>query len=261
LTRVSVEIERALQRSVDKSKQSLSDQQKAVDTQRARAEKGLTNTLAFEQKEQAKREAELIKRQKRLDRVQKLKSYWNTYNANLNSLKEGEDSGKAITKTLRDIAIVEALTASLSSFGDGGVVGVDGVRTNSFGVTQGRSHNKNGGILAFHEGGEGFLSRKEMDNIGMENFYKFKQMAALGTLDTNFFSTQGQSFSSSIQNLTFTDPRLVSEVKNVKDAILSKPHQALSVPEVVDGILKFTETITSKNKVKRNHYVVKKPRL
>lgn len=261
LTRVGVEIEKVLQKAVDKSKQSLSEQQKAVDTQRSRAEKGLTNTFAFEQKEQAKREAELIKRQKRLDRVQKLKSYWNTYNANVNALKEGEDSGKAITKTLRDIAIIEALTATLTSFGDGGVVGIDGVRTNSFGVTQGRSHNKNGGVLAFHEGGEGFLSRKEMENIGIENFYKFKQMASLRPLDTNFFTGQNQSFSSSIQNFNYTDPRLVKEVKNVKDAILSKPSQSLNVPEVVDGILKFTETVTTRNKVKRNHYVIKKPRL
>lgn len=261
LTQVSIEIEKALQKSVEKSQKALSEQQKAVDTQRARAEKGLTNTLAFEQKEQAKREAELIKRQKRLDRIQKLKSYWNTYNANLSSLKEGEDSSRAITKTLRDIAIIEALTASLSSFGDGGIVGVDGVKTNSFGITRGRSHNKGGGVLAFHEGGEGFLSRNEIDNIGMENFYKFKQMAATGPLDQNFFSGQGQSFSASLKDVVFTDPRLVKGMVDVKDAILSRPSQSLNVPEVVDGILRFTETISKGNLTKRNHYVVKKPRL
>ena len=261
LTRVGAEIEKSLQKSVEETQKSLADQQAAVDTQRARAENGLTNTLAFEQREKAKQEKELIKRQKRLDRIQKLQSYWNTYNANVSALKEGEDSGKAISKTLSDIAIIETITASLSSFGDGGIVGVDGVRTNSFGVTQGRSHNKNKGILAYHEGGEGFLSRKEMNNIGSENFYKFKQMAALGSLDTNFFSGQNESFSSSISSVNFTDPRLVNEVKSVKEAILSKPTQSLSVPEVVDGVLRFTETISSKNKVKRNHYKVKRPRI
>jgi hypothetical protein len=241
------------QKEVSEQEKKISKQDEILDEQRRRAELGLTNTLAFEQREKAKQEAELIKREKRLQRLEKIKAIYTSYT---NYANQGEQN--PILKALKDFAILESITAS---FGDGGVVGVDGMKTNGRGVTRGRSHNLNGGTLAYHENGEGFISKREMENIGFDNFYKFKHLASMGALDTNFFSDQNRSFSQSIVPVPSYDPRLVSELRNVKDAIQSKPDQQLNVPEVVDGILKFTETVTTRNVTRRNHYKIPKPRL
>ena len=246
------EVVKSTQKEVDAQEKKIDTQDEILDEQRRRAEQGLSNTLAFEQRERAKQEAELIKRQKRLERLEKIKMVYTSYS---NYANQGEQN--PILKALRDFAILEAITAS---FGDGGIVGIDGVRTNSNGITRGRSHNKKGGVLAFHEGGEGFFSRREVQNMGEANFRYIKSIAGMGPLDTNFFSGQQRDFST-LTSVTLTDPRLIEEVRGVKDAIKSKPDQSLSVPEVVDGVLKFTETITKGNKIKRNHYRIKKPKI
>lgn len=241
------------QRQVEEQEERIEKQDEQLDEQRRRAELGLENTLAFEQRERAKQEAELIKRQKRLERLEKIKAVYTAYS---NYANQGEQN--PILKALRDFAILESITAS---FGDGGIVGVDGVRTNSNGITRGRSHNMRGGVLAFHEGGEGFFSRREVANMGEDNFRYIKHIASLGPIDTNFFTGQQREFATSMATVTMTDPKLVAEIREVKNAIVSKPDHALNVPEVVDGVLKFTETITKQNVVKRNHYKIKKPRL
>lgn len=249
-----------LQKAVQESQKSLNDQQKAVETQRRRAEQGLENTLAFEQRQEAKKEKELIQRQKRLDQINKLTAYWNTYNANLSSLKGNEDSGDAITKTLRSIAVIEALTASLASFGDGGVV-EDKLPTD--GIFRGQSHQGNrGGIPIMVEGKEGIFSAKEMANLGKDNFYKLKNMASLGPMDQNFFSQQRRDFASQTPTIAaYSDPKIIKELREVKKAITSQPHQSVNMPEVVNGVLQFTETISNSNMIKRNHYKIQKPLL
>ena len=263
VSQVAISIERGLSDAVNKSKESLQDQQDAVDIQRERAEKGLTNTLAFEQKELAKRESEIIRREKRLANAQKLRTYWNAFNANLQSLKPGEDSADAIAKTLKDIGIIEGITSALASFGDGGAADdvLSKVPTDGRGITRGRSHQgRLGGIPVMIEGREGFLSSREMANLGKDNFYKIKRLASTGPLSDNFFSSQKDAFVTTMPTYA-TDPRLVKEMQDVKRAIENKPVSQLDVPQVVDGILRFTETIKTKHKTKRNHYKVQKPRL
>jgi hypothetical protein len=231
-------ISNKLTQSVIDSEKALNDQQKAVDSQRKRAEQGLQNTLAFEQKEEAKREKELIERQKRLDQINKLTAYWNTYNANLASLEPGQDSTDAITKTLTSIAVIEALTASLTRFADGGVVED---RLPVDGIFRGASHSsKKGGIPIMVEGQEGIFSKKEMANLGKDNFYALKNIASSGVVDGNFFSEQRNVFIKEVPSIGRYDKELVSEIKAVKQAINSRPDQMLNVPEVVNGVLEFT---------------------
>ena len=260
LSQVGVEIEKNLQRSVRSTEKSLSKQQKAVDVQQARAQNGLTNTLAFEQKELAKREARLLKQQKRLDRVQKLQSYWRTYNANLASLDEakGEDSNTAIIKTLKSIAVIEGITASLQSFGKGGIV-EDKLPKN--GVFRGQSHRgSQGGIPIMVEGREGIFSVKKMENIGRDNFYALKDLANKGKLDTNFFTKQKSDFTKAVQ--VFPSNKNVERgLSRVEDAIKSKPHSTLDVVKLTNGMIELVETTTTRNKTIRNHYKVKKPKL
>lgn len=230
------------------------DQQKTrIDRQQDLAERGLTNTLAFEQRELRKREAELIKRQKQEQRLEKIKAIYSSYN---NYASQGDPN--PIVKALKDFAILEAITAS---FKDGGITGVDGVKTNKNGITLGARHNVNGtgGNLAWHERGEGFFNREEVANMGEDNFRIIKAMAGAGQIDDDFISGQRQAMIKAVPVDT-TNHRLISEVQEMKKAIMSQPHESLRIPEVVDGILKFQHEIMKQGKTTRNTYIVKKKR-
>jgi hypothetical protein len=240
---------------VQKSEEEVSKQSALIDEQKRRAEQGLTNTLAFEQKALAEREAEVLKQRKRQERLEKIKALYTAYN----SYAEKEPNpNQAIAKALRDFAILESISAT---FGDGGLV-ADKVPTDGRGITRGRSHRgQHGGIPVLVEGGEGFFSAAEVKNIGRDTFYKLKQQASLGALDTNFFTVQKNTLLGATPAIVNNDSRLISELREVRLAIEAKPNQSVDLPKVVDGILKFTETFEGKNKTVRNHYAVKKPRL
>jgi len=260
LTEVFRQVEQSQQKALSNAERALDKQEDAVSNQRKRAEQGFENTLAFEQKELAKREKQKQEEQKKLERIQKLEAYWNTYNANLSSLKENEDSSTAIVKTLRDIAVIEGITASVASFGDGGLV-ADKVPTDGRGITRGRSHRgQNGGIPVLVEGNEGFFSGNEVNNMGRDNFYALKELAGRGPLDSNFFTQQKKDFLSS--NPVFPSNKNVErELKEVKKAINNKPVSSFDVIGLSNGILEVVETTESNNKKVRNHYKIKKRKL
>jgi len=241
------------QKRVESAEKQVDRQTELIDVQRRRAEEGLTNTLAFEQRELGRREADLIKQQKRQERLEKVKALYSSYN---NYASQGDQN--PITKALRDFAILEAITAS---FKDGGITGIDGVKTNNKGITLGRSHNSNGmgGNLAWHESGEGFFSRKEVDNMGHDNFYKIKSLASMGKIDSNFFSKQRKQFTQIVPFSTI-DPSLIHEMREVKNAINSKPTQNWKMGEINNGMMSLVEEVITTNGVKRNHHIVKRPR-
>lgn len=243
------------EKRVQTAEEEVDKQGELVDEQKRRAELGLTNTLAFEQKQLAEREAQLIKQRKRQERLEKIKALWTSYNA---YAEKEENPNQAIFKALRDFAILDAIAAT---FGDGGLV-ADKVPIDSYGITRGRSHNgRGGGIPVLVEGGEGFFSANEINNLGRDNFYKIKHAASLGPIDSNMFTGQKDMLMNTQPIFVNNDKKIINELREVKQAIESKPTQMVDVPSVVDGVLKFTETIQEKNKTKRNHFKIKKPRL
>ena len=76
----------------------------------------MKNSLAFEQKALADRERELIESQKRLQRLEKIKALYTSYQSYAQS---GDPSG-ALTSALKDFAIIEAIK---ETFHVGGIVG------------------------------------------------------------------------------------------------------------------------------------------
>lgn len=242
------------QKSVEQAEERTDRQEEQVDRQEERARQGLENTLAFEQKELARREADLFKQQRRQERLEKIKSVYSAYS---NYASRGDEN--PIAKTLRDFSILEALVAT---FKEGGITGVGPVKTNKRGITVGARHNPNGtgGNLAWHERGEGFFNRNEVKNIGEDNFWKIKQMASSGTLSENFFSPQNQAFVRTIP-VPSSDGKLIEIMRDVKKSIDNKPVSEFNTPEVIDGILKFVETTQRKNHKKRTTYIVTKSRL
>ena len=242
------------QQRIDESEERVDRQEDQVERQEERARLGLQNTLAFEQRELAKREAELLKQQQRQERFEKLKSLYASYS---NYASRGDEN--PILKTLRDFAILESIAAS---FKEGGITGVDGVKTNRRGITVGASHDPNGrgGNLAWHESGEGFLSRKSIKNMGQDNFYKLKQLTESGPLSENFFSGQSKNYLTAIP-IQMDNSKSVQAIKEVTKAIQQKPVPDLDIEKTAEGIIDLVKTVKTKNKTVRHHYRIDKRRL
>lgn len=244
------------QQRVEESQRLLDKQQKAVEDQQARAQNGLQNTLKFEQEELAKREAEVIKQQRREQRLQKIKALYNSY-----ASYADKDPDTAVAKALRDFAVLEAISAS---FGEGGAaddVLKDKIPHDGRGIIRGRSHRgRNGGIPVLIEGKEGFFSGREMGNLGKDNFYRMKEMAGQGKVDENFFTRQGQQFVQTVGVPVMTEA-ILGELQDLRRAVENKPVPNWRVDEVADGTMKLVEETLLPNMVKRNIHIIKKPRL
>jgi len=238
------------QRRIQDDEKAVESQQKAVETQQQRAQNGLKNTLAFEEKALAEREARLQKQKKKEERLQKIQSLWTSYTSYAD-----KDPDTAIAKALRDFAVLEAVTAT---FGDGGVVN-DKLPTN--GIFRGQSHNgNNGGIPILVEGREGIFSAREMDNLGKENFYRMKEIASMGKVDSNFFSRQRKQFNTSSPR-RIKDDSIKTGMTELKRAIEEKPVPNWEMDKIANGTMHLVEEILTKNGTTRNHYITKKPRL
>lgn len=252
ISQVADKVVELAQKRVETAEKAVERQNELVDLQQQRAQAGLENTLAFEQKALAKREADKIKQEKKQERLEKIRALYSSY-ANYSS--QGDTN--PIVKALRDFAILEAITAS---FGDGGVV-EDKIDTKNRGIIRGRSHKgRQGGIPILVEGKEGIFSGREMDNLGKDNFYKMKDMASLGKVDSNFFSRQRETFIQSVP-AGGMDPRVIGKLTEVQKAIEAKPVPSYDFRNLADGTMAIIETLSSKNGKKRNTFITKKPRI
>jgi len=218
----------------------------------------MQNTLGFEKRKLAEREADLLKSQKKQERLEKIKALWTSYTSYSDKEK---DPNTAIMKALRDFAILEAITAS---FGEGGVVEdvLDKIPTNGKGVIRGRSHRgRNGGIPVLVEGKEGIFSKREMSNLGKDNFYRIKDMAGMGPVDTNFFSGQRQLIAPRFIPVAQNNDQIINGLEEVKKAIEQKPVESWDMIGVTETFVEIVQTVSNKNKKTRNFFKVNKPRL
>lgn len=239
------------QTNIDKQEYLLNQQQSALEYQQNRAAQGLENTLAFEQKMMAKREAELLKYQKREQRLQKIKSLWTSY-----TNYSDKDPNTAVQKALRDFAILESITLSM---GKGGAI-EDYLPKD--GIFKGASHrSQSKGIPILVEGKEGIFSKKEMNNMGKDTFYKMKELASNGQLNENFFERQRQDFIMSVMPVKGNDDKLVYSMREVVRAIEEQPKQSLEVSGLIDGVLDIVESVKKGKTTIRNHYKIQKPRI
>jgi len=253
----AIELSRKRQQEDERQVESSKD---AVQRQQELAAAGLTNTLAFEQKQLAKREANLKREQKKEERLQKIKALYGAYS---NYAQRGDND--ALLKAIRDFGILEGIAASL---GEGGALEdvlaarrAGNVPTNGRGIIRGQSHKGNlGGIPVLVEGKEGIFSAREMENLGKENFYRIKEAAGSGRIDKNFFSEQRRAFSQVFVHQA-GNTELLTGLKDVKRAIENKPVQNWELNKIADGLLEYIETLQTPNKTVRNHYISKRKRL
>ncbi len=251
IIQISESIENKLQASVEGMEDALNKQEALVEEQRQRAINGQANTLAFEKKEQAKREAQLLASQKRLERIQRFKSYYNTYNANLSALRDGQDSSVALAKTIKDITILEALTAG---FKDGGYTGDGGVDRVA-GVTHGQEFVIDApNTKALGLRGKSMKDFKErFTNAGWS-------MQSSSQLERNNFGTQAKEFTKNVNPTAISTKKIEDGLRDLLDYEKSKPVQQVDVVKMVDGTLEFVEEVRKRNMRKINRYPLKRNR-
>jgi|GEM_PF-4155943 len=158
--------------------EEINKQETNIETQQRLAERGLSNTLSFEQTKLNELEKQRLEAEKKEERRQKAAiaaklalSFFEAYSKNLETMQPTP----ALTKAFKDTMMAKILgTAIGNMYEDGGIVGMDGKPLKS-GILQGARHSQ-GGIPIIAEGGEGILSRKEIANMGIANFYNLKAM-------------------------------------------------------------------------------------
>jgi len=240
-------IQRLADLRVVESERAVTAQQSAVEIQNQRAVAGLENTLAEQQRLLAKAEQERAIATKRAMQVEKARSLYSAYSGYAKS-----DSSTALAKTLKDFAILEAITA-VAQFEEGGIV-KDHPNVKS-GVLHGPSHSsRSRGIPILAEGNEGILSVRAMKNLGRDNFQEIMAMAENGRVDEQLFSKQLKQ-----HNTIMIEHGLKEEMIKTRKAIESK--KEISAPELVKGMIQITETTRRGSFKTRNNYRIKKPRL
>jgi len=157
-------LDRAIEARIDRDQEAVDTANENVSIQEQRAISGLENTLAFEKQIAADRQRQLLEDQRKQEKIKKLETYFD-----LLAAYADKDPDNAPAKALITLQIGEAIAARLEK---GGVV-IDEVEKQNKGILKGPSHRQ-GGILIEAEGSEGFFNKKEMHNLGKDNFYAIK---------------------------------------------------------------------------------------
>ena len=116
------------------SELAVEEQADEVELQRERAEKGLSNTLKFEQEQLAQREAERLRAEKKAEQAAKLQTLFN-----LVSAYAASGDTNALQRGLVDFALLEALSAGLEGFEEGGYTS-NGGKSEVAGVVHGQEY-------------------------------------------------------------------------------------------------------------------------
>lgn len=232
ITKVIDKMVESFQKAVKVAEESTEKQADAVEKQRKRAEEGLENTLAFEQKEMLKRESELKAAQKRLERIEKAKALYASYSAN----SSNPNVDNPLSKTLRDFAFLEAIAAS---FAVGGYTG-DGGKYDPAGIV--------------HKG-EFVIDKETTSKLGLggETMSGFKQRFASNEwkdksiLEKNHFTQQRSDFGKDVPIINFNTSKLEGKVTELLNFHKSQPTQRVDVHKIADDILEFVETTQKGN--------------
>lgn len=231
----------AFQKRSELLDKELEHQKTIADEQRRLAERGLANTLDFEEK----RSAELRRRQQQeAEDNRRIK----LLEVLLNSLADFSktDAKNAIPKALLQFALATAATAQFAE--EGGVVGE--IKERSF---PGRRHRSGRDILLHAEEGEGILPKRSMDIIGRRNFELLRNVGRHPVRDDIFKMPKIEHGGSlSVSN----NDEVVKEIRELKSIIKNKKESDFSVDEWGNYIKRtFEDGITTINKGK-----LKKPK-
>lgn len=245
LEKLSEQKEALLDKEIDQ-------QDKNIERQRELADKGLANTLAFEERKKAELERSKIAEQKKQEKIAKTQAFFNAF-----SSYSKDEPQTAAVKALKDVLLAEVVAKAFAK--EGGIVGeiaepIAGGRIDR-GIFKGRSHLQ-GGIHLEAEGNEGIFSGREMGNLGRENFYALKNLLK-NPIDDSIFERQNDSFNASIPiiNVINKSDQVVEKLDELKKVIADKKETTWNID--AKGLISKEEfekgfkTITQYKKAKR----------
>jgi hypothetical protein len=246
------ELEKISDKKIALLDKEISSQDKNIDKQRELADKGLANTLAFEERKKAELERAKIAEQKKQEKLAKIQAFFNAF-----ASYSKDEPQTAAVKALKDVLLAEVVAKAFAK--EGGIVGelaepIAGGRIDR-GIFKGRSHLQ-GGIHLEAEGNEGIFSGREMGNLGRENFYALKNLLK-NPIDESIFERQNESFMGAIPIIQAinNNNEVVKELQELKATIKNKPETSVNWDAmnnmVITNIERGFKTITTKKQSKR----------
>lgn len=221
-------------------------QDKILGDQKQRAEQGLSNTLAFEEKQSAEIKRQLIKEQKEQQKIKELEVFFNAF-----AEYAKKDPDTAALKAGRDVVLGRIISGE---FREGGIVGdvIErkglGGSVDNKGLIKGRTHEQ-GHVIIAAEKDEGLFSTKEMRNLGRGNFYALKQQLK-NPFNNNLFQNQNESFVSFVSEVKEdkASNKLVEKIDELIDVEKNRKETSINanglrefiVAEVEHGVKKIT---------------------
>lgn len=209
-------------------------QEKAIDVQRELASKGLSNTLAFEEKRLAELQRQQQKEKEQAKRVKLLETF-------LNSLAEfsKEDPKTALNKALLQVALATAASAVFAE--EGGIIGEIGERSNLS-----RRHQSGRDVLLHAEMGEGIIPKKSMDVLGKRNFELIRNLHKNKLTDG--LMPELPRFTGAIQNPLIATEQIVNELQGVKKEIKNIKTTYIDFEKYHNGLKMMIEEKEAGNK-------------
>lgn len=237
------QMEESRQKTIDAANESLEKQNEALTLQRERAAQGLSNTLAFEEEELARRELQVQAAERRLLNLQRQRALYTAFieSGNFNEALKATGKLKAVEKLLE------------RGFSDGGYTG-DGGKYEAKGIVH---------------GGEFVIDKETTTKLGLKGatMADFKErvlnsniLAQKTPLMQDLLSKHSNSLPSAKSDNTNDFSSLLKEVKELKQWQMSQPVQKIDTIQVLEQVLQVTETVSRKGKVERNIYKLPKPR-
>lgn len=224
----------------------LQKQGENVRRQEELADRGLSNTLAFEKKKQAELERAKIEEQRKQQKAKEIEAFFNAF-----AEYSKTDPQTAAAKALRDIVLAKVIA---QRFAKGGVVEDELAKKAPGGIFNGPSHDQ-GGVLIEVEGKEGIFSKNEMANLGKGNFYSLKTLLK-NPIDDEVFARQADGMTMLIPPPQANNTAiLIEKIDELKDVVKNKKELDVNFPEMYRLLLQSQEN-GDKAVVE---YIMKKP--
>jgi len=212
-------------KQAEQSVSAVEKQSEAVETQRQRAEQGLSNTLAFEQEQLAQREAERIRAEKAAKDAAELVALFN-----LVSAYAASGDTNALAKGLVDFGILKALS---SGFEEGGYTSDVG-KQQIAGVVHGQEYV----VTAEDTKKYGLVGKSGADfGEAMSDYF-------YSPLQKNLYPEQSERFKKNVQNQYNQVSRLENEVREMRRAFERMPKNDFDMVQLTDHFVEISKRVT-----------------
>jgi len=224
--KIGAAIVATFEKQADAAGDLVKTQSDAVETQRKRAEQGLSNTLKFEQEQLAQREAERIRAEKKAKQAAEFVAL-----INLVSAYAASGDSQALSRGLVDFSLLKALEAG---FEDGGYTGDKGT-SDVAGVVHGREF-----VVTADDVKRFGLAGKSGGDFGeaMSDYF-------YSPLQQNLYNGQADNFQKEINGRPNDFARLEDEMRAMRRAFQSVPKNDFDILQMTDYFVDIAKRVTS----------------